>query len=95
MQRREVAVDYVTMELTNQRQKVSLSLLKKDAETGKPLEGVMEKEKGYKFDYEEGNMEGDSGPVWKKDSKACTWNSESTRVYSFCENDNRCSDGTV
>ncbi len=31
----EVAVDYVTMELTNQRQKVSLSLLKKDAETGK------------------------------------------------------------
>ena len=36
----EVAVDYVTMELTNQRQKVSLSLLKKDAETGKPLEGV-------------------------------------------------------
>jgi len=37
----EVAVDYVTMELTNQRQKVSLSLLKKDAETGKPLEGVV------------------------------------------------------
>ena len=33
--------DYVTMELTNQRQKVSLSLLKKDAETGKPLEGVV------------------------------------------------------
>ena len=33
----EVAVDYVTMELTNQRQKVSLSLLKKDAETGKPV----------------------------------------------------------
>ena len=37
----EVAVDYVTMELTNQRQKVSLSILKKDAETGKPLEGVV------------------------------------------------------
>lgn len=37
----EVAVDYVTMKLTNQRQKVSLSLLKKDAETGKPLEGVV------------------------------------------------------
>ena len=37
----EVAVDYVTMELTNQRQKVSLSLLKKDAETRKPLEGVV------------------------------------------------------
>ena len=37
----EVAVDYVTMELTNQRQKASLSLLKKDAETGKPLEGVV------------------------------------------------------
>ena len=37
----EVEVDYVTMELTNQRQKVSLSLLKKDAETGKPLEGVV------------------------------------------------------
>ena len=28
------------MELTNQRQKISLSLLKKDAKTGKPLEGV-------------------------------------------------------
>ena len=40
-QGQEVAVDYVTMELTNQRQKVSLSLLKKDAETGKPLEGVV------------------------------------------------------
>ena len=37
----EVAVDYVTMELTNQRQKISLSILKKDAETGKPLEGVV------------------------------------------------------
>lgn len=37
----EVAVDYVTMELTNQRQKVSLSILKKDTETGKPLEGVV------------------------------------------------------
>lgn len=40
-QGQEVAVDYVTMELTNQRQKVSLSILKKDAETGKPLEGVV------------------------------------------------------
>lgn len=37
----EVAVDYVTMELTNKRQHIELKLLKKDAETEKPLEGVV------------------------------------------------------
>lgn len=37
----EVAVDYVTMDVTNKRQKISLSILKKDAETEKPLEGVV------------------------------------------------------
>lgn len=37
----EVAVDYVTMDVTNKRQKISLSILKKDAETEKPLEDVV------------------------------------------------------
>lgn len=37
----EVAVDYVTMELTNKRQKVEIEILKSDSETKKPIEGVM------------------------------------------------------
>ena len=36
----QVAVDYVTMDLKNERQKIAIELLKKDAETGKPIEGV-------------------------------------------------------
>lgn len=37
----ETAVDYVTMDLTNQRQKIEIELLKKDAVSEKPLEGVV------------------------------------------------------
>lgn len=37
----EVAVDYVTMDLTNERQHVSLDVLKKDAVTEKVIEGVV------------------------------------------------------
>lgn len=37
----ETAVDYVTMDLTNQRQKIEMELLKKDAVSEKPLEGVV------------------------------------------------------
>ena len=37
----ETAVDYVTMDLTNKRQKIEMELLKKDAVSEKPLEGVV------------------------------------------------------
>ena len=37
----ETAVDYVTMDLTNKRQKIEIELLKKDAVSEKPLEGVV------------------------------------------------------
>ncbi|MFV0527647.1 MAG: SpaA isopeptide-forming pilin-related protein [Lachnospiraceae bacterium] len=37
----EAAVDYVTMDLTNKRQHISIELQKKDAKTGKPIEGVV------------------------------------------------------
>lgn len=36
----QVAVDYVTMDLKNERQKIKIEVLKKDAETNKPIEGV-------------------------------------------------------
>lgn len=36
----EVAVDYVTKEVVNERQKIEISVLKKDAETSEPLAGV-------------------------------------------------------
>ena len=36
----EAAVDYVTMDLVNERQHISVEILKKDAVTGEPLEGV-------------------------------------------------------
>lgn len=34
------AVDYVEMELTNERQRISFEILKKDSVTGEPIEGV-------------------------------------------------------
>lgn len=36
----QVAVDYVTMDLKNERQKIAIEVLKKDAETEKRIEGV-------------------------------------------------------
>lgn len=40
-QGQEVAVDYVTMELENQRQKVELEIIKTSKETKKPVEGAV------------------------------------------------------
>lgn len=37
----EAAVDYVTMGMKNERQHISVSVLKKDAVTGEPIEGVV------------------------------------------------------
>lgn len=36
----ETAVDYITMDLTNERQKIEIEILKSDAETKKAIEGV-------------------------------------------------------
>jgi len=36
----ETAVDYITMDLTNERQKIEIKILKSDAETKKAIEGV-------------------------------------------------------
>ncbi len=59
----EVAVDYVTMDLVNERQHISVEILKKDAVTGGPLEGVT-----FGLYVEEDILNADDEVIVEKDS---------------------------
>ena len=59
----EVAVDYVTMDLVNERQHITVEILKKDAVTGEPLEGVT-----FGLYAEEDILNADDEVIVEKDS---------------------------